>query len=162
MHTSKLTHLILSLSMALALTACGDAATDEAADTNEQETSTTDSSTSAAGLDIAGDYVDSWGSSHTITENMWTTDGSSMFHIAYMSNEEQVVIAQNDDENEYNPSLWSRFDWTENDAGLWYCQTAYAAETQDAAMATEAADATDPETAGCGGFGWTKLEGQAQ
>ena len=37
---------------------------------------------------------------------------------------------------------------------LWYCQTAYAAESEEAALATEAADATNPAEEGCGGFSW--------
>ena len=69
-----------------------------------------------------------------------------------------MLVAQNDSGNEWSADLWSRFDWTENEAGLWYCQTAYGAESEEAAMMTEAPDATDPANSGCGSFSWSKLE----
>ena len=107
-------------------------------------------------LAIRGDYGDSWGGEHTITQTSWVSGGAS-YTISQFDNEAQFIIAQNGDDNEYNPGLWSRFDWAAVNGDLWYCQTAYDAESEDAALATEAADATNPAEAGCGGFGWTQL-----
>lgn len=134
--------LILSVVGALALSACGDSASSD--------------------LAIQGQYVDSFGNNHEITQDTWT-NGDSTFAITQFSNDTQMVIAQNGSANEYNPDQWSRFDWTENADGLWYCQSAYGADTEEAAMNTAAADATDPATTGCGGtFEWTKMEGAGE
>ena len=51
---------------------------------------------------------------------------------------------------------WSRFDIASDaDGGLYYCQIAYAAETEEDAMAVSA-DANDL-AAGCNGFGWSEI-----
>ena len=116
-----------------------------------------------APLSIIGVYTDGWGGEHTITADDWTIGytGSdpSVFAILSFDNTDKYVIAQNDVANTYSPELFSRFDWTEPDGALYYCQTAYAAETEQAAMDTVAADATDLTT-GCGSFPWSELTAQ--
>ena len=90
-----------------------------------------------------------------------TTYGFKVPGVSYISaydNETGTIIAQNDASNAYNPDLWSRFDWEYVADKLWYCQTAYAAESEEAALATEAADATNPAEEGCGGFSWTRCQ----
>ena len=88
------------------------------------------------------DYGDSWGGEHTITQTSWVSGGAS-YTISQFDNEAQFIIAQNGDDNEYNPGLWSRFDWAAVNGDLWYCQLLGDAESEDAALATEAADATN-------------------
>ena len=67
-------------------------------------------------------------------------------------------MAQNGPDNSYNPSLWSRFDWTYDDTGaLYYCQSAYNAATQAEAAAASEPDASAPGLGGCGSFLWTAL-----
>lgn len=110
-----------------------------------------------APLEIAGQYTDSWGGTYQITSATWDQGTSGLYNIAEYDNDGNWLVAQNDATNTYNPGMWSRMDWTTNAGTLYYCQTAYAAETQQAAKDTPAADATDPETAGCGGFSWTAL-----
>ena len=78
-------------------------------------------------LAIRGDYGDSWGGEHTITQTSWVSGGAS-YTISQFDNEAQFIIAQNGDDNAYNPGLWSRFDWASR-RKFWYCQTAYAAES---------------------------------
>lgn len=129
--------LILSVMGALTLSACGDSASGD--------------------LAIQGQYVDNYETNHEITNEMWTI-GDSMFMITQFSNEAQMVIAQNSSENEWSADLWSRFDWTENAEGFWICQSTYDSETEEAAMNTAAADATDLESSGCGSFPWTRME----
>ena len=96
-----------------------------------------------------------------ITDSTWTLgfEGStpSVFHISIVSNPDQYLIAQNDAANQFSPSLWSRFDWTQYQGGLYYCQTAYNAATEQAALDAPAADASNPPASGCGGFAWSKL-----
>ncbi len=110
-----------------------------------------------SGLAIQGEYVDNYDTAHAITETTWTA-GESVYLISQFSNDTQMVIAQNDSANEWNADLWSRFDWTENADGLWVCQTAYDAASEEDAMAVTAADATDPANGGCSSFAWSKLE----
>ena len=83
----------------------------------------------------------------------------SAFHYSQFSNTDQFIIAQNDDANDYNAGKWSRFDWTwtGGDTQLWFCQTAYAAESEADALGTTAADDSDPANTGCGGFAWSQL-----
>ena len=157
--------LIKALSIGLSLSlivACGDM------DTTETNNSSSGDGTEITGdtnttteeipqdLTLAGTYVDNWGTEHTIDNDLWV-QGSSAFQIISYDNESGTLIAQNDSSNEYNPNLWSRFDWATVDGQLWYCQTAYAAESEDAAVSTPEADASAPAEAGCGGFSWTQL-----
>ena len=109
-----------------------------------------------SGLSFQGQYADEYGTAHEITETTWTA-GDSSYQITQFSNETQMIIAQNDSGNEYNPDMWSRFDWAENDDGLWICQTAFNAESGEDALNTAAPDSGDPATSGCGTFKWTKM-----
>lgn len=108
------------------------------------------------GIVIRGSFSDSWGSHHVITNSTWTS-GSSVFHISQVDNGAKYLIARNDQGNTWNPCLWSRFDWTRSEGKLYYCQTAYNAATEAAALSTPPADPSDPATSGCGGFSWTEL-----
>jgi hypothetical protein len=110
-------------------------------------------------IDIVGSYTDTYGTSHTITESMWTQNmdgGVSVFHITQYSNDERFLVAQADPANAYNPNLWSRFDWTEKEDKLYYCQSIYDASTEDAALKAKPADSTDLDK-GCAGFSWSEL-----
>jgi hypothetical protein len=126
-------------------------------DSGDTDTADTDSGDTAAPADIAlaGDWYDNWGGQHTVTNDAWSAYGSS-YAITRYDNDAGFAIAQNGAENAWNPNLWSRFDWGWSDGELVYCQTAYAAESEDAALATPAADLTNP-TSGCNGFSWTVL-----
>ena len=56
----------------------------------------------------------------------------------------------------FAPSMYSKFEWTFDDAGdLYYCQPAFDAMTAEDASAASAD--TGDLAAGCGGFGWSKL-----
>ena len=127
-----------------------DSENDDDADTEEE-----------GPLEIIGRYIDTYETAHVITETDWmmksATYGVSIYKISQYSNKNDFIIAQNDESNGYAPEKWSRFDYTEKNGDLYYCQTAYDAETEEAALATPAADKTDPATTGCGGFAWTKL-----
>ena len=108
-------------------------------------------------LPINGAWVDGWGGTHDITAFVWVND-SSRYDIS-QTDATAWLVAQNGSDNAWNPGMWSRFDWTwDGDGLLWYCQTAYAAATEADALATPAADATDPATTGCGSFPWTSME----
>lgn len=72
-------------------------------------------------------------------------------------NAAQYLVAQNAPDDDFNPDKWSRFDWTWGEDGtLYWCQSAFGADTADDAEGVETADRTDPATSGCGGsFPWS-------
>lgn len=109
-----------------------------------------------APLSVRGTYTDGWGSTHDVREWMWTTD-DLVFHVVDYSDEDGWAIAQNGSDNAWNAGLWSRFEWARANDRLFYCQVAFDAETEATARAAQAADASDPENGGCGGFAWTEL-----
>jgi len=113
-----------------------------------------------ASLDILGEYADDYGTSHVITNETWAQSssfGDSTFNITRFSNHDEYLIAQNDASNDYNPELWSRFDWVVDGGELWFCQSTYDAPTELDALETARADDTDPSTGGCGEFAWSRL-----
>src|SRR5262249_34004777 len=104
------------------------------------------------GLVIAGSYTDPFGTNHVITDTSWdqSSEGyASTYAIASYDNDAQFLIAENDANNGYNASLWSRFDWVEHDGVLYYCQTTFDAASEDDANAVERGEDTDPTTGGC-------------
>jgi len=124
-------------------------------------TGTTTGST-ATGLAIAGSWTDNWGMSHDISETRWTqiygASAPSVFHISWYDNDQQAVVAQNDEYNAWSGGLWSRFDWKwGDDDTLWFCQATYSASTEQEALDLPRADDSDPEGGGCGAFAWTPL-----
>lgn len=133
--------------------------TEEETDTEEtdtEETDTEDTEVDQGPLDIIGEYEDNWGGFQVITEDSWTA-GDLSFEISQYNNELHTVIAQNSANNQYNPELWSKFQWTNDFHGnLFYCQVAFEAATEDDAIAIEPADPQNLES-GCGNFGWTML-----
>ena len=88
-----------------------------------------------------------------MTSSEW---GTNTYAISQHDNAGQYAIALNG-EDTYNPGLWSRFDWTMDEAGeMYYCQIAYDAATEADALAAVDADATDLD-AGCSDFSWTMM-----
>lgn len=157
-HTFCRPTFLLSLALSgLAVTACTDDAPgdDELGDTGtDTDTGDTGTDTGGEGLGIVGDYVDEWGDTHTITEASWTNAGGA-FHISSYDDAAGWLVAQNDAQNQFNPELWSRFEWTWSGDALYYCQSVFDGATEDDALAGSA-DPMDLEM-GCGGFAWTHL-----
>jgi hypothetical protein len=111
---------------------------------------------------IVGSYTDSWGGTYEVDAYRWILDigggaSPSVFVFTQFDNDAMYAIAQNEAGNEYDPGLWSRFDWTEYEGDLYYCSTAYDAVTEQDALDTPRADDTDPTSSGCGSFAWTQL-----
>lgn len=114
-----------------------------------------DGSGDGNGLEIVGSYDDGFGN-HEITADTWTIADTAVFHIVEFDNAAGFLIANNDDDNEYAPGLWSRFEWVEDGDTLYYCQPVYDGETEDAARDAAGADPADLDM-GCGGFPWSVL-----
>ena len=109
---------------------------------------------------IFGDFIDNFGGGHWIGEGLWIQTYSpsvSAFNVTEIDAEGQFLIAENDADNEYNPGLWSRFDWVIADGALYYCQTAFDAATAEDAAAVARADDADPANGGCGVSAWSAL-----
>jgi hypothetical protein len=111
-------------------------------------------------VSIIGIWDDGYGGTYDITSETITNWGS-VYAITQYSNSDMYIIAQNDANNEYNPSLWSRFDWTMDVYNNFYlCQTAYDAVSEEDALNTPAADSSNPTIDGCGEFAWSSIQEQ--
>lgn len=109
---------------------------------------------------IVGAYDTNFGGFVRVTETgadfSWYADGDVVW--TTWSNEEQYLIGQNASTDPFNPDRFSRFDFAEVDGILYWCQTAFDAADEAAALSTPRADDSDPATMGCGGaFAWTAL-----
>lgn len=114
-----------------------------------------------ADIPILGTWTDEFGTTHEIDESRWTQAylgyDPLVFELTTWEPAERWVVGRNGEDNAFDPGLWSRFDWLDAaGVGLYYCQVAFAAETEDDAAAAPAADADDVD-GGCGGFPWTAL-----
>lgn len=107
-------------------------------------------------LEIIGTFTSSYGN-ETIDSEAWTSFGTAKVH--RWDNTFNIVITQNPADDAYNPSKFNKVVWTELSAeSFYYCTVDFGLETADAAWAsTKTANATTPDTSGCGSFGWTKL-----
>ena len=146
--------------LSFSLFACKDKGDDTAAtdDTAGQDTDT-DLDTDLD-IEIAGSWLDGYGSDHIVSNTEWSSyGGGSVVHLSQYDNDANFAVGQNDAANEYNPSLFSRYDWFEDTTGqLWYCTTAYDAATEEDAANTAAPSTADPATTGCGSFPWSTLD----
>jgi len=105
-------------------------------------------------IEIQGTYNSSFGGMETITSTVW--NGTP---ITSYDNDTNFAITQNPANSMFGASLFNKIVWTEKAGNsFYYCfvdfgqPTALAAETS-----TQTANASMPDTTGCGGFSWTKL-----
>lgn len=136
--TTRLSSIFCSTLFAAAL-ACGD---------------DTDPATRPSALEIEGVYASNFGAEEIITD-----DAFNGTPIRAFDNEQNFLITQNPSDSEFNPNLFNRIVWTEPQGDqFYYCFVDFGLDTLDDALSSDAsADATDPETGGCGGFSWTRL-----
>jgi hypothetical protein len=155
--------------------ACGDADSGETTDTGVADAGVTDAGTADVTADasdtsdtstspeIQGVWVDGFGFSHWVTAEQWQSGWGPTalrFVIVEQNDDAMWLVAENDADNEFNPGLFSRFEWTFSDEQLYYCQSVFDAPSADDAATADPADASDLES-GCNGFGWSSLtEGQ--
>ncbi len=122
-----------------------------------------DDDSSQGPLEIIGVYADDYGTTHTITADVWTMDFGGepyTFDVLQYDNAADYLVAQNGAGNGFNPGLYSRFDWATYQDEFYICQGTYDAASEAEAAAAEAPDPTDPTTGGCGGFSWSRLTPQ--
>jgi hypothetical protein len=138
-------------------------ATDTGATDTGTGTSATDDSTGAMALEIAGEWFEEFapgdGIAHSIDETRWeqvASFGTAVFHVEGYDNEARMVVARGDAANEFNPDLYSRFDWTWDGDDLYYCTAIFDAATPEDALDAPPSDPGELEM-GCGGFPWSAL-----
>lgn len=116
--------------------------------------------------EIAAIYVDNFGGWHSVGGEAWLSFGSGdqlVFTVCNIDNQNDFIIAQNAAANDFNPGLFSRFEWHGENGQLFYCQQVFdAASANDAADFSmyPAADASNANDEGCGAdgqFGWSQL-----
>lgn len=157
-------HTVLGFAALILLFACGEEDDDTGADAAPMDaTAAADTAPTPEPIEIAGRYLDDFGGAHTIDDETWRQgegEGASTFILLQVDNETDFAIARNGPDNAFSPDLFSRFDWTEDADGLWFCQTAFDAASEAAAAAVPAAEPSDPANTGCGGFAWSALTPQ--
>lgn len=117
-------------------------------------------------LEISGTYTDNFAGFQSVGNEAWVGFGSGdqlIFHVCSVDNEQNYLIAQNSAGNDYNPNMFSRFEWFGMNGQLYYCQQVYdAASASEAAdfNAHPAADTSNVNDEGCGELGqhpWSQL-----
>ncbi len=130
--------------------------------TGDDDDSAGDDDDSAAGvvpLPVFGIWDDTAGF-HAVTDHawlLWSSWGTSRFDITQSDAAGGWLVAKNAASNQYDPGLWSKFEWFEATGQLYYCQTAYNAASEGAAVSAVPADQSNLN-GGCGGFAWSTLD----
>ena len=109
-------------------------------------------------IEIAGTWASNFGGTERIDSETWGD-----VDVVEFDNCDNVAITQNADDAEFSPGAYNRIVWTEPEAdSFYYCWVAFGLDSADAARnSTMTADASDPETGGCGeDFPWTKLSAE--
>jgi len=111
-----------------------------------------------APIELIGSWTNNYDGTETITEDSWD-NGYSVLTIASFDNEDNWAVVQSPADDEYTPNQYSKYVWTELDAGVvFYCTVSYGLETQEEAEASEdTSDDSAPLDGGCNGFAWTQL-----
>ena len=117
-----------------------------------------DKGPAVADLEIVGSWTSPYGT-ETITNTVWGSDGFTVNIVSY-DNTANVAITQSPADAEFGANTFNKQLWTEPAGGVfYYCVASFGLTTEAEAIAapTSAADPSDLEGVGCGGFPWTKL-----
>jgi hypothetical protein len=109
-------------------------------------------------LEIAGAWESEF-SAESITSESWDMGGIVTAVVSY-DNDTNWVVTQNANDAEFSPSAFNKTIWMEpTETGFAYCTAVFGLATLEEAeaAATDEADASDLDGAGCGGFPWTFL-----
>lgn len=108
-------------------------------------------------IEITGTFDTPFGE-ETITEQTWASAFSTTT-IEDWDNDANWVVTKNPPDAMFNPDTYSKTVWTEEvDGQFHYCVVDFGQPTIEAARtSTRTADASDPDSSGCGGFAWTAM-----
>ncbi|MFO7736386.1 MAG: hypothetical protein R6W70_09275 [bacterium] len=122
---------------------------DKENDTDDNEEENDDDSEN---LEITGRWTDSYGGMHHISKERWH-QGWGVFTIEEYNNSDRYVIAVAE---EALGGAYNRFDWTEEEGQLFFCNIEYEAQSIEEALENENSDPNDLES-GCNDFSWSAL-----
>lgn len=109
---------------------------------------------------LHGRHVDDYRNSYLITHDEWVHVGYATYHIELWNEEEQYLVARNDEHNPTDGGRWTRIDWMELEGIPYYewafCLTAYNAASAEEAVQTDSADRENPRS-GCNGFPFSRM-----
>lgn len=134
-----------------------DTSLDDTTEDTAKPEDSADTNTTTQGLAIVGDYEDSIGDFHQITEEAWSNP-TGLFHITQYDNFQRLIIAQNDSGNQFNANKFSKFEWMYDDGRqLMYCQSVLEATSAQEALESPGADSQNM-SAGCNGQSWRAIK----
>ena len=109
-------------------------------------------------LELTGTWTNNYDAVETITEDSWD-NGYSVLAVSSYDNEANWAVVQSPADDEYTPNQYSKYVWTEPDAGVaHYCTVSFGLVTLEEAEASEDnSDSSAPLDGGCNGFAWTQL-----
>jgi hypothetical protein len=112
---------------------------------------------SGPALELIGQYADNFLGTQRISATMWNDS-----RVVSYDNDQNVVYTQAPCDDLFNPRKFGKIVYTEPSNGSFYfCMLEYALDSLTAARAsTKVADASNPDSGGCGGFSWTKATAQ--
>jgi hypothetical protein len=110
--------------------------------------------TKTAALEISGTWSSNFGGAETLSSIQWND-----MTVVDFDNTADTAFTQNSATATYGPNTFNKIVWTKIVGNsFYYCTVDYSLTSLAAAKAsTKAADATNPDIGGCGGFSWTKL-----
>eukprot|EP01135_Chromosphaera_perkinsii_P002669 Nk52_evm37s226 gene=Nk52_evmTU37s226 len=118
-------------------------------------------------IELQGAYFSNFGSNNVqeiFIGSFGYLSGSGSFSFVEVNNQENFFIAKNGPDNHYNPNLYSKFYWVNEDeeGSAFVCQQVFDATTIEIAEAAAAPNFTDPLKSGCGSlsFPWTKIKSE--
>ncbi len=108
-----------------------------------------------------GNFKDDYGIAYTISNREWIQHPGVVYHLISYNSSGNYFIVRNDDKNPSEAGLYSRIDMMEfqnmEPYGWGFCLTAYKAKTPEEAIATAAADRSNPKK-GCGGYPFSRMK----
>ncbi len=117
-------------------------------------------------IEIAGLWQSNFGGNERLTDATWTTPFGAASVVKF-DNDKRVLFAQNAKDDQYNPSKFSKLQWTapkQSAVGgfqVWtthYCIVDFGLDSLALAeQSTKTANDGAPEKSGCAGFAWTTL-----
>lgn len=110
---------------------------------------------------MKGKFKDDYGIKYEVSDTLWIQLPKTKFHIIKWNNEEQYLLARNDDGNPGEGGLYTKIDYMQfSNMSPWkwgYCLTAYEAKTQALAESMAKPDRSRPKT-GCNGFPFSRMK----
>lgn len=110
---------------------------------------------------MKGVFSDDYGIRYTITDTVFSMEGSAKYHILTWNERDQYLLARNDSSNKTDKGLYTRLDYMKF-AGMepytWgYCFTVYNAVDTVTALRQAAADRNNPKK-GCNGYPFSRMK----